>query len=216
VTHDQSRGAKDEGERAGISEAERRERLTQLVLRRSKLSPDEAALLRKVFPAIMDAHHDQVWNLLRKRGLSSHEAEDLRQEVFLALHNHILENGFVANLPGMLHALTVGKVLNHVRAQKRSPLSIGLPSSGSEKPRSQLDVERALHFREVARRIFSQLSPEHREVIDKVVLKGMTHTDAAAALGLPEGTVKSRLIAAKRALLALAEPLLPPSQRGPV
>jgi len=68
----------------------------------------------------------------------------------------------------------------------------------------------------VARRIFSQLSPEHREVIDKVVLKGMTHTDAAAALGLPEGTVKSRLIAAKRALLALAEPLLPPSQRGPV
>jgi len=57
-------------------EAERRERLTQLVLRRSKLSPDEAALLREVFPEIVAAHHDQVWNLLRKRGLDSHEAED--------------------------------------------------------------------------------------------------------------------------------------------
>ena len=34
-------------------------------------------------------------------------------------------------------------------------------------------------------------------------------------LGIAEGTVKSRLIAAKRALFALAEPLLPPSQRGP-
>jgi RNA polymerase sigma-70 factor (ECF subfamily) len=199
-----------------MSEAERQERLTQLVLCRSKLSDEEAALLRKVFPDIVSAHHDLVWNLLRKRGLDSHEAEDLLQEVFLTLHNHILEHGFVANLPGMIHALTKGKVLNHVRAQKRSPFSIGLPSSGSEKPRSQLDVERALHFQGVAQRIFSQLSSEHQEVIDKVVLKGLTHTDAAAVLGMPEGTLKSRLIAAKRALLAAAEPFLPASQRGPL
>jgi RNA polymerase sigma-70 factor (ECF subfamily) len=116
----------------------------------------------------------------------------------------------------MLHALVRGRVLNHARAQKRDPFSIGLPSSGSEKPGSQLDVERALHFQEVARRIFSQLSPEHQEVIAKVVIRGLTHTDAAAELGIPEGTLKSRLLAAKRALLALAEPLLPPSQRGPV
>jgi DNA-directed RNA polymerase specialized sigma24 family protein len=33
-------------------------------------------------------------------------------------------------------------------------------------------------------------------------------TDAAAELGIPEGNLKSRLLAAKRALLALAEPLL--------
>ena len=216
MTQHESRGATDAGERAGMSEAERRDRLTQLVLRRSKLSPDEAALLREVFPELVAAHHDPVYNLLRKRGLDSHEAEDLLQEVFLALHDHILENGFVAHLPGMLHALTQGKVLNHVRAQKRSPFSIGLPSSGSEKPRSQLDVERALHFQQVARRIFSQLSPEHQEVLDKVVLKGLTHTDAAAVLGIPEGTLKSRLIAAKRALLAAAEPLLPASQREPL
>ena len=85
-----------------------------------------------------------------------------------------------------------------------------------KKPRSQPDVERALHVQEVARRIFSHLSPEHQEVIDKVVLKGLTHSDAAAVLGRSEGTLKSRLIAAKRALLAAAESLLPASQRGPL
>jgi RNA polymerase sigma-70 factor (ECF subfamily) len=199
-----------------MGEAERRERLTQLMLRRSKLSPDEAALLREVFPEIVAAHYDQVRNLLRKRGLDSHDVEDLLQEVFLTLHNHILEEGFAANISARLHALTKGKALNHERAEKRSPLSIGLPSSGSEKPRSQPDAERALHFQEVARRVFSQLSPEHQEVIDNVVLKGLTHTDAAAVLGIPEGTLKSRLSAAKRALLAAAELLLPASQRGPL
>jgi hypothetical protein len=38
VTQDANRGAEDAGERAGTPEAERRERLTQLVRRRSKLS----------------------------------------------------------------------------------------------------------------------------------------------------------------------------------
>jgi len=161
-------------------------------------------------------HHDQVWNLLRRHGLDSHEAEDLLQEVFLTLHRDLLEEGFVADIRGRLRSLSKGLVLNHLRARRRSPLSIGLPSSRSEKPRSQADVERALHFQQLAQRILSQLSPEHQEVIAKVVMRGLSHTDAAAELGIPEGTLKSRLLAAKRALLVLAEPLLPPSQRGPV
>jgi RNA polymerase sigma factor (sigma-70 family) len=217
VTKDESRGVEDAGERAGISEAERRERLTQLVLRRSKLSPDEAALLHEVFPDIVAAHSDYVLNELRKRGVDEHEAEDLRQEVFLALHNQLLEVGFVSGIKVMLRNLVWGKRFNHARAQKRSPLSIGLPSSTSEPPpRSPFDVERALHFQKVARRLFSQLSPEHQEVIDKVVMRGLTHTEAAAALRIPEGTLKSRLLAAIRALSVLAEPLLPPSERGPL
>jgi RNA polymerase sigma-70 factor (ECF subfamily) len=216
VTHDESPGARDAGERAGTSEAEDQERIAQLMRRRSKLSPDEAALLGKVFPQIVAPHREHVWNLLQKQGVKSHEVEDLLQEVLLALHNFILENGFVDNLPGMLHTIAERKGMNHVRDENRAPFTIGLPSSGSEKPRSQLDAEKALHFQEVARRIFAQLSPEHQAVIDKVLLKGLSHTEAAAELGIPEGTLKSRLLAAKRALLVLAEPLLPPSQRGPV
>ena len=134
--------------------------------------------------------------------------------MFLALHRDLLEEGFVADIRGRLRSLSKGLVLNHLRARRRSPLSIGLPSSRSEKPRSQPDVERALHFQQVAQRIFSQLSPEHQEVIDTVIVKGLTLTEAAAVLGMPEGTLKSRFLAAKRALLAAAEPLLPASQRG--
>ena len=217
MTHDESPGARDAGERAGTSEAEDQERVAQLMRRRSKLSPDEAALLGKVFHQTVAPHREHIWNLLQKQGVESHEVEDLLQEVLLALHNFILENGFVDSVPGMLHTIAERKGLNHVRDQNRAPFTIGLPSSGSERPKSsQLDIEKALHFQGVARRIFAQLSPEHQEVIDKVLLKGLTHTDAAAELGIPEGTLKSRLLAAKRALLALAEPLLPPSQRGPV
>lgn len=203
---------KDPGQRAGTSEAEHQEKLAQLVQKRSMLSPDEVALLNKAFGTIVRAHHDYVWELLRRRGLQSHEAEDILQETFIALHGYIVANGFVDSIPGMLHSLARGKLLNHVRANKRSPLSIGLPSSGSEKG-SQPDFERLLHYQDIAQRIFSQLSPEHQDVIDTVIIRGLTHADAAAELGVPEGTLKSRLLAAKRSFIALAEPLLTPSQR---
>jgi len=106
--------------------------------------------------------------------------------------------------------------LKHLRATRRAPVSLELPSSGSEKPRSSLDVERVLELRELARQLVDRLSPEHRSVIDKVILNGLSHGDAAAVLDLPEGTVKSRMMAAKQELLALAKRLLPPSQRDPL
>jgi DNA-directed RNA polymerase specialized sigma24 family protein len=52
-------------------------------------------------------------------------------------------------------------------------------------------------------------------VIEELVLQGLSYRDAAEVLNIPEGTLRSRLIAAKRALVELAEPLLPRSQRGP-
>jgi len=212
----QYESSKAEGacEHADLPEAERRERLAQLALRRSKLSASEAVLLREVFPAIFDAHHDQVWNQLRRRSLDGEEAEDLLQEVFLALYGRILEHGFPDSVGAVLRVLTEGLVLNHVRAKRRAPESVALPSSGSEKPASEPDVEQALDLREMARRVLPELSPEHHEVVELVILNGLSHHDAAAVLGLPEGTVKSRLMWAKRALADLAERFLPPSQRG--
>ena len=67
----------DPTQRAGMSETERQTKLAQLSLRRSKLSPEEAALLRELFHDIFDAHHEQVWNHLRRRDPSRDDAEEL-------------------------------------------------------------------------------------------------------------------------------------------
>jgi RNA polymerase sigma-70 factor (ECF subfamily) len=52
----------------------------------------------------------------------------------------------------------------------------------------------------------SRLSPDHRAVLEHCYYQGRTTADAAAVLGIPEGTVKSRAHYALRALrLALQE-----------
>ena len=213
MTQDQNQPPADPGQPAGASEAERQTKLAQLALRRSRLSTEEAALLRELFPDILAAHYEQVWDYLRRRVPSRDDAEELFQEVFLTLHTFIVEHGFPDTLPGMLNAIAKGKLSNYIQAQNRIAPSVALPSSGSEKPRSALDLDRAIDLREFAQQIFSQLSPEHREVVQVVILNGVSHGEAAEVLGLTEGQLKGRLVAAKRALLALAEPILPLSQR---
>jgi RNA polymerase sigma-70 factor (ECF subfamily) len=61
----------------------------------------------------------------------------------------------------------------------------------------------------------TRLSPEHREVIEALVTNGLSYRDAAEVLKIPEGTLRSRFMAAKRALAEHANKILPPSQRGP-
>ena len=214
MTHEKPPEQDNTQKHARMSEAERRERLTQLVLCRTKLSAREAILLREVFPEIFATHQEQVWNQLQRRGLEGAAAEDLLQEVFLTLHSQILEHGFPDNIPWMLHRLTEGKLLNYLRVRKRDIVSVGLPSSGSEPPKTGPGAESALDLKALPGQVFPMLSDEHREVVDMVILSGVPHTEAAAALGIPLGTLKSRLIAAKRRLSELLEELLPPSQRG--
>lgn len=201
--------------RADISDADRQEKLARLVECRSQLSPEQALLLNEFFKDIFDAHYDLVWDYLRRRGLDRDDAEDLLQEAFIALHNRILEKGFPNSIPGLLMEFAEGKLLNHLRGNKRSPFSNGLPSSGSERPKSSgLDLDRILDLRDLSQYIFGLLSPDQQDVAEKVLINGLTYSEAAGVLGIPEATLKNRLVAAKRTILALAEELLTPSQRA--
>jgi RNA polymerase sigma-70 factor (ECF subfamily) len=96
----------------------------------------------------------------------------------------------------------------------RSPVSVGMPSSGSMPPASEQDIEGDMDRRKVGQHIFPQLSREHQKVLTAVVVNRLTLKDAAALLEIPEGTLKSRLIAAKAAFNALAEPFLEQNQKG--
>ncbi len=202
------------GEEALPVEAERRERLAELVLRRTQLSTSEAKLFREVFPEIFGAHYDAVWSALRKRGAREPALDDLVQDVFFAFFSQVLEQGFPDSILAKLKSLAAGKALNQARGANRDPVSLGVPSSSSEKPRSALEAERTLDLMELARRLLPALSPEHRDVVQAIILRELSHEEAAAELNLSRTTVTSRLLVAKRQLFAMAELFLPRSQRG--
>jgi RNA polymerase sigma-70 factor (ECF subfamily) len=63
------------------------------------------------------------------------------------------------------------------------------------------DVERAFEGWEV-RKAIDELPPDERELVELQHLQGLTHTEIAARLSVPVGTVKSRSFRAHRRLAA--------------
>lgn len=55
------------------------------------------------------------------------------------------------------------------------------------------------------RQAFGKLTPEYREVLFLVDIFGMKYKEAAEVMGVPDGTVMSRISRARRALLDLVE-----------
>lgn len=60
---------------------------------------------------------------------------------------------------------------------------------------------------------FAQLPAEQRALLQLVAVEGFSYRDAAAALGLPIGTVMSRLSRARDRLRAATEQTPPPTRR---
>lgn len=170
-------------------------------------------VLHEVFPSIMEQRYDRAWRRLRRKGLSEQQAEDLLQEAFTALFYRVRDRGVRGSIQVMFSKILKGKLINHLRDQCRAPETLALPSSGSSLPDSAVDLERALDLRELSRRFLRELSPAHQAVVEKAILRGLSDEEAAAALGLRVGTLKSRLRAATRALHALGAAWLPPSQQ---
>ena len=68
-------------------------------------------------------------------------------------------------------------------------------------------IERRVELGDVDRAM-AALPPEQREVIGLVLVEGLAYREAADVLGIPMGTLTSRLVRGRQALLATLQPAL--------
>lgn len=178
------------------------------------LSPLHRLALHWHFGTLMRTLHPSEWKRLQGRSLSAQDAEDLLQNAFVELYKRIVAKGFEGSPGEMLHSAVQNQLANFIRSRKRNREMAGLPSSSGERARSSApNAERDLAAFDLAQRLLDRVTPEHQDVLRAVVLGCMSHKEAGEALGMPEGTVKTKLKAAKCELIVVAAMLLPPSQR---
>lgn len=129
-------------------------------------------------------------------------ADDLVQEALLRAYERAAtyraEHALRSWLLAILHNLFIDskrRESNELRRNSR----LGLLQEGLVAP---ADQEHAVHLREVDAR-FQALPEEHRAVLSLIGVQGLSYQEAATTLGVPVGTVMSRL---HRARAALREP----------
>jgi RNA polymerase sigma-70 factor (ECF subfamily) len=197
-----------------LTEEERRQRRDALFQRREALTEEEVALLREEFGGIIRAHEGPVRALAMRRLKDPARVDDVVQDAFTHLFNHIVAGGFPHSVPAWLLRVTDGLLANAAAKIKRDPASACYPSSGSMPAAdSGPDMERTLDLKHVGEQALDMLDPRDRLIFEMCVLGRLSHADVAAELGMPLGTVKTRVKIAQRQIMELIERLLPPSQR---
>ena len=176
---------------------------------------EDAALLRKLsgadrdaFAQVYDRHAALVYGIAKRLLGNSAQAEDVTQSVFLQLWTRpstFRGGNFVAWLATVARnaAIDVLRGAEMRTREPQMPLELASPVD--------LDDEIAQRMLEgqVADAL-QALPPEQREPIERAYFEGLSYREVAEKLGMPLGTIKSRIRAGlRRMYLMLREAGVP-------
>jgi RNA polymerase sigma-70 factor (ECF subfamily) len=154
---------------------------------------------QEAFGKLTEAYYSRVWRFLLKWVKNRDDAEELAQETFLAAW--LL--GIALNLARNHHNRVVKKRSRDVELDES--LYLETPGGHDDEPDRQYERKQTMRVLEEA---IGRLPDDMREVVTMVKLEGMLLDEVASVLGIPAGTVKSRLSRAKSKLLEEVGPYL--------
>jgi RNA polymerase sigma-70 factor (ECF subfamily) len=171
-----------------------------------------AAGQRQAFGELVRRHGSAVRGLLRRMGAQPAEADDVAQDAFLTAFERIAEFRGEGAFAGWVKRIAARAYLR--RLQKERRIGALAAESVEEEERApagdsdgRIDLDEAL----------KGLSPAERLCVSMCFGAGLSHAEAAEALNLPLGTVKSHVkrgLEKLRARLAPAEGAVLEGRRG--
>jgi len=159
------------------------------------------------FASLVRLHEGMVFSLSARLLGDAEEARDVAQEVFLQVYRQLGRFEGRSSLKTWIYRIAVNQCHNrrrfwHRRRRDREEALDAVPAEAAGARGGSSPYEEARR-RERARRVQAallQLSFEHRVVLVLREVEGLTCEEVAGALGVPAGTVKSRLSRAREAM----------------
>jgi RNA polymerase sigma-70 factor (ECF subfamily) len=155
---------------------------------------------RGAFDELLARHRGWVLNLAYQMLGAADEAQDAAQEVFVRAFTHLKQFRGEATFATWLRQIAVNECLNRAARRKERPVAVGsLQASASPEPAERDATTQALAVRAAVQ----ALTPPLRAALVLREMHGASYQDIARILGIPVGTVRSRLAAARERLRQL-------------
>ena len=163
----------------------------------SKLAAAAAQGDRRALETLLARHFDRVYSICRRVLLNDQDAADATQEALIAITRGIASFDGRARFTTWCYRVATNAALDEMRRRKRRPVPAetlpdvaGPTTAIDEHVANALDVDAAL----------SGLAPEFRAAVALRDLADLDYAEIAAVLGIPPGTVRSRIARGRAAL----------------
>ena len=164
------------------------------------------------FEELVVANQKNVYNLALKITGNEEDACDISQEAFLRAYTQLGSFRGHSRFSVWMYRLTYNLSIDFLRKKKRENV-VSLSYSDENDDAIILDIpdirelpEEVLVRRESRETIsesIDELASDHRQILIMREITGMSYEDMAEALGISEGTVKSRLSRARKNLTSI-------------
>lgn len=164
-----------------------------------------AAGERRAFGELVRRHGSSVRHLLRRMGAQAALSDDVAQDAFLAAFERIAEFRGEGTFAGWVKKIAARLYLRRLQREKRLSALAAEEGSIEEIDMGAGDADHRIDLDEALK----GLSPAERLCVSMCYGAGLSHGEAADALNLPLGTVKSHV---KRGLEKLRARLAPANE----
>ncbi len=159
-------------------------------------------------------HYGFAWRVLRRAGLAPADADDAAQRVFLIATERLADIQRGSERAFLFRTAAYVASKSH-RSRRRRPDAPGLDTSETADDMPSLeelvDQRRA---RDLLDRILAELPPDLSAIFVLFDIEGLKKNEVAEALGIPPGTVASRLKRARAEIEARVTRLRARAQRS--
>lgn len=165
---------------------------------------------QSAFTTLYHATHALVYGLALRIVRDQPEAEDVTIEVYLQVHRQAARYNPARGTPAAwLLTLTRSRAIDCLRRETVQGQRMSLPDAmPCPAPLSDPETQSvATERRIMVRKALAALSKEQRQVLEIAYYTGLSHSQIAAQLGQPLGTVKTRIRIGLAALRAQLDPL---------
>jgi len=164
---------------------------------------------KKAFGDIVTRYQKMVARTVKGMVGDSLFADDIGQEVFIKLYYSLPEFRGEAKLSTYIQRIAVNLTLNEIKRRKRF-LSMFSQKGNSEMHEFEIadsDTEERRESSEIVNKALLSMDPKFRIIVVMRMLQGYSTKETAEILGLPLGTVLSRLSRAQEQLKHILEKL---------
>lgn len=155
----------------------------------TKVANKDSAAFQQLYDLFADRVYRYAFTILHDR----HLAEEIAQETMIAVWNGAKRFAGRSKASTWIFGIARNQAFTLLRKEKRA-------ENTPARELVQADPSKDIIQRERVMTALNELSSDHREVVYLAFYEGLSYGEISGILGIPSGTVKSRMFHAKRRL----------------